>query len=161
MSIRTLIPALLVLLMLPAVSFAEDDGVVERLDIGTTQAVFEDATRAEPIELSSAEDAAAYFEGEQLAALNEQVDWETHSVLIFAWRGSGQDRMDVEMIGDTSDEVRFVYRPGRTRDLRPHVYVFALEQGVVWEVGGGPGGRKGVTPACGWRGRGVHCGDDD
>lgn len=143
MTIRILVPALLllVLLMLPAVSFGEDGEVVVRVEVQPTQKVFEDATRGAPIELASAEDAAAYFEGEQLEAINEQVDWETHSVLIFAWRGSGQDRMEVELIGDTSDEVRFVYRPGRTRDLRPHVYVFVLEQGVVWEVGGGPGGR--------------------
>ena len=133
MSFRYLIPALLLLLALPSVSFG-DESIVVRVEAVPSQAVFDDASRSEPIELSSAEAAAAYFSGEQLTALNESVDWDTHSVLIFAWRGSGGDRMEAQVDADSPDEVRFVYTGGRTRDLRPHIYVYVLEQGVVWEV---------------------------
>lgn len=132
MALRFLIPAMIGLLLLPAVLIAgDDDTLVRRLDAVPGPTIFEAASRNEPAQIGSAEDAAEYFDAAQLALLNEQVDWDETSLLIFAWRGSGQDRMTAQTEDDT---VRFVYTPGRTRDLRPHVYVFAVQQGVVWEV---------------------------
>jgi hypothetical protein len=45
--------------------------------------------------------------------------------------------MSYNLKKDTSDEsnageVEFTYRPGRTRDLRPHTKVYAIEDDVLW-----------------------------
>ncbi|MEM9414534.1 MAG: hypothetical protein AAGA29_03530 [Planctomycetota bacterium] len=137
MVLQYVFSALLGLMILPATSLAGDEaqeGIVRQVDAAPGQGIFDAASREEPLVLSSAEDAASHFEGEQLAALNEAVDWEDEAVLVFAWRGSGQDRMTAQTEAENPDTVRFVYTPGRTRDLRPHVYVYVLKQGVVWEV---------------------------
>lgn len=130
--------AILFLLLMPAMLFAEskEQPVVEKLDIAPKHAVFEDATRAKPIGLTSAEDAGKYFEGEALKQINKQVNWTTQQVLIFAWRGSGGDRMTTEVKEGPDDSliVQYIYTAGRTRDLRPHTYVYAVRKGVKWEV---------------------------
>ncbi|XAM00310.1 hypothetical protein OT109_02760 [Phycisphaeraceae bacterium D3-23] len=149
MTLRFLIPALLGLLILPASSQAGDDegdsaAIVRQLDVSPGRDIFDSASRAEPLEIASAADAAAHFDADALAALNDAVDWETEHVMVFAWRGSGQDRMTAQVDADNPDTVRFVYTPGRTRDLRPHVYVYVVKQGVVWEVATGrPGPGRG------------------
>jgi len=72
--------------------------------------------------------------GDALAKLKEQVDFEKQIVLVFAWRGSGQDQMDFTVAESYPEQVRFRYKPGRTRDLRPHVYVYALRSNVTWST---------------------------
>ncbi|MFI4859595.1 MAG: hypothetical protein ACIAXF_02820 [Phycisphaerales bacterium JB063] len=137
MFMRMFLPALVGLMMIPTALLAgegEDTPLVRQIAASPNRDVFETARWNEPIELASAGDAAEYFEADQLAALNAAVDWEQEAVLVFAWRGSGGDRMTAQTDADNPDTVRFLYTRGLTRDLRPHVYVFVLKQGVVWEV---------------------------
>ncbi len=63
----------------------------------------------------------------------EQVDFEKQIVLVFAWRGSGQDKLDYVVAESFPEQITFTYRPGRTRDLRPHVYAYALRSNVAWK----------------------------
>lgn len=117
----------------PDVPDLPEKPVVEKLEVTAEAAVFDDASRNRPLELTSADQAKAYFSEAQLAALNGMVDWDSQRVLVFAWRGSGQDKLatDVEQ-GDDGPSVKFIYTPGLTRDLRPHVYIFAIQNGVEW-----------------------------
>jgi hypothetical protein len=69
-----------------------------------------------------------------VAKLARQVDFEQQFVLLFAWRGSGQDRFRYTVAESYPEQVFFTYRAGRTRDLRPHVYVYALRSNVKWNV---------------------------
>lgn len=50
------------------------------------------------------------------------VDFKKEKLAIFAWAGSGQDKITF----DTKEgkKVAFTYAPGRTRDLRQHVAIF-------------------------------------
>ena len=75
-----------------------------------------------------------YFSEDALAALTKQVDFEQRVVLVFAWRGSGQDRLSYSVAESFPEQVFFEYKPGRTKDLRPHVYVFALRANVKWRM---------------------------
>jgi hypothetical protein len=54
-------------------------------------------------------------------------------VLVFAWRGSGQDKLEVDVMESYPEQLRFVYTPGRTRDLRPHVAVFVVRSDVSYD----------------------------
>ena len=116
---------------------------VEELSLSAKQSVFDDATRDKPLELKSAEDAKAYFSDDQLKVLNKNVDWDKQTVLVFAWRGSGQDKMEAKVHekGDDGLLVEFVYTAGRTRDLREHTRFFAVRKGVAWKRSDGKFGR--------------------
>ncbi|MFN3165665.1 MAG: hypothetical protein ACE37H_01230 [Phycisphaeraceae bacterium] len=137
---QTLALCLSILMLTPACLVAQEQepgtvAAVTRLDATPEQSVFDDATRVKPLELGSAEAAQAYFTGDALKALNKAVDWERQTVLVFAWRGSGQDKLSTQ-VKEQGDgiAVHFVYSPGRTRDLRPHTYVYAVRNGVSWET---------------------------
>ena len=65
------------------------------------------------------------------------VDFSQQCLLVFAWRGSGQDKLDYSVAESFPEQVAFAYQPGRTRDLRPHVKVFAVRANVNWSVRGG------------------------
>lgn len=85
-----------------------------------------------PIEIKSAEDAAKSFGKEAAAKLAEKVDFAEQIVLVFAWRGSGQDKLTYQVAESFPEQITFTRKPGRTRDLRPHVHVFALRNNVKW-----------------------------
>ena len=89
-----------------------------------------------PVELRSLEDAKKHFEGDALDQLKAKVDFGNHILLVFAWRGSGQDKLDYVVMESFPEQIAFSRRPGRTRDLRPHVHVFALRSNVKWRAGG-------------------------
>ena len=89
-----------------------------------------------PTRIATEEEAAKVFEGEALAKLKEKVDFEKQIVLVFAWRGSGQDKLNHVVLESFPEQVRFSIERGRTRDLRPHVHVFALRSNVDWAAGG-------------------------
>lgn len=83
-----------------------------------------------PLLLQSIDEAAAYLGEKHLAALKDKVNFSKQEVLVFAWLGSGQDRIAYEVLESLPEQIRFSYQPGRTRDLRPHVKVFAVRSDV-------------------------------
>ncbi|MEX0867501.1 MAG: hypothetical protein WD030_09085 [Pirellulales bacterium] len=97
--------------------------------------IFEAASRTEPLVVKSKEQAAEQFDRQTVAKLREVVDFDEQFVLVFAWRGSGQDKLDYEVAESFPEQITFNYTPGRTRDLRPHVYIFALRNNVTWRMG--------------------------
>ncbi len=108
--------------------------IVAVKNVRPKKTVFDISGRKKPIVIQTAKQAAEHFAGDQLEALSKQVDFDKQLVLVFAWRGSGQDRLDYVVMESFPEQVRFTYKPGRTRDLRPHVYVFALRSNVKWSV---------------------------
>jgi len=112
--------------------------------------IFRAATRNKPLSIRSEEDAAAHFPQTALATLKKQVDFTQQTVLVFAWRGSGQDRLTYAVAESFPEQVFFKFRPGRTRDLRPHMRIFALRSNVKWRGPDGKafgGGKAATAPA--------------
>jgi hypothetical protein len=129
---RTVLIASLVLPLLSALVAWAQPAITEIEGAKPNRSVFKDASLRAPLEIRSAEEAARHFGEDALAALKKQVDFEKQLVLIFAWRGSGQDRLTYAILDSNPEQVRFSYRPGRTRDLRPHLYLYALRTNVRW-----------------------------
>jgi hypothetical protein len=96
--------------------------------------IFEAASRNAPLVLRSADEAARHFDAANAAALARRVNYARQVVLVFAWRGSGQDRLDAAVAESYPEQVFFTFRPGRTRDLREHVRIFALRKNVAWRA---------------------------
>lgn len=96
--------------------------------------VFRATKGRSPIVVRSRDELAKHISEDQLAKLQKQVDWQQQQVMIFAWRGSGQDRLEFDVLESFPEQIVFRYLPGRTRDLRPHLYVFAIRSNVKWRV---------------------------
>lgn len=118
--------------------FAQDGDLppIRKLDVQPQAKAFEDSGRAKPLVLRSKDEAAKYFSEPQLGKLVDAVDFARQIVLVFAWRGSGQDRLDYAVLESFPEQIVFSFTPGRTRDLRPHVRVLALRSNVKWRFRG-------------------------
>jgi hypothetical protein len=66
--------------------------------------------------------------------LSHEVDFSQQVLLVFAWRGSGQDRLEYQVHSSPPGVVAFLFSPGRTRDLREHQQVFVLRSDWAWSV---------------------------
>jgi hypothetical protein len=108
--------------------------MVEIPGVAANQGIFASATRSEPVVIRSQGEAAHHFGADERAKLVRLVDFSRQFILVFAWRGSGQDRMDAAVAESFPEKVFFRHLPGMTRDLRPHVRIFALRNGVTWRV---------------------------
>jgi len=118
----------------PALAAAEPPPI-ERLSLVTPlPKVFQAATRLEPLEIRTEEEAARFFSENQLARLLDRVDLEKQVVLIFAWSGSGQDRLEYTVAESDPEQITFQITPGRTRDLRQHQHLYLLRKNVTWSV---------------------------
>ena len=113
---------------------ANYEPITELKNLRAEEAVFKDASRTKPVVLKSLKNGAKYFDEEELAAISKTVDFEKQIVLLFAWKGSGQDRLQYVIKESLPEQVMFSYKPGRTRDLRPHVKVYILRSNVKWAV---------------------------
>ena len=135
---RSLMPFLVALAVAANALAAEPDAdippVKEVKDVAPSPDVFTAAKRGEPLVFKTADEAAKYFGEEALATLKEHVDFDQQIVLLFAWRGSGQDKLIYDVAESFPEQIAFAIKPGRTRDLRPHVHIFALQGNVKWSV---------------------------
>jgi hypothetical protein len=117
-----------------AASASALDPILAVKHVRPNQSVFKGSSPRKPLVIRTAEQAAEHFAKDQLEALNKQVDFQKQVVLLFAWRGSGQDRLGYVVMESYPEQIGFTYKPGRTRDLRPHVHIFALRSNVKWSV---------------------------
>ena len=139
MSARTLFNSAAVLLLCGAAWAGQPTGsapVMQSIDgVRPTAAAFKLSPRGEPLVIRSAGDAARCFDPDAVKKLSTRVDFEEQFVLLFAWSGSGQDKLKSEAADGETPKVWFRIARGRTRDLRRHAEVFALRRGVAFEFG--------------------------
>ena len=114
---KLILSAVTVAFALPAVLDAADPEafvppIQEMKDIRPTADVFQAAKRGKPLELKTADEAAKFFGEEALAALQEKVDFDEQIVLVFAWRGSGQDKLSYVVAESFPEQITFTITPG-------------------------------------------------
>lgn len=92
--------------------------------------------RVKPKTFEAAEALAEAVGDKAAEKIGEQVDFRHEFLVFFQWAGSGQDKLSFEIDQQAeTPKVVFKFRPGRTRDLRPHAYLYAIRKGVSWEIG--------------------------
>jgi len=101
-----------------------------RLNVKPTKVAF--GKWSQPTVLRTAEEAAKHFGEKPL----EGVDFKKQIVLLFAWQGSGGDKLEYVVAESFPEQIMFSMKPGLTRDLRQHVHVFALRSNVKWSIKG-------------------------
>ena len=91
--------------------------------------------RAKPKTFEAAEELAEAVGDKAVEKIGEQVDFHNQFLVFFQWAGSGQDKLSFQIDEEgEAPKVVFKFRPGRTRDLRPHAYLYAIRKGVTWEI---------------------------
>jgi len=138
MSHRHLLSSLVCLLLMTATVSATSVSQIKPIqDLAGAKpnlAFLNDAGWDAPIVLRNKKDLARYFAKDELDKMMAKVDLKKQVVLIFAWRGSGGDRLSYDVLESFPEQIVFKLKPGRTKDLPQHVHVFALQSNVKWSV---------------------------
>ena len=140
MSRRTLVLSVVAAFVLPVITLGEQvhDPAVPPIQavkgVQPKPSVFKAGGWSKPLIIRSQKEATEHFADAAVATLMKRVDFKQQIVLVFAWRGSGQDRLTYSVAESYPEQVFFTFRPGRTRDLRPHVRVYALRSNVTWRA---------------------------
>ena len=86
---------------------------------------------------------ALFSDAKAMEVLTKAVDFKSQKLVVFNWAGSGRD--DVYVAVDTDDDgkesIRFGYRRGMTRDLRPHRRLYVIPADQEWTVKVDPAAR--------------------
>ena len=127
-------PGHIILLMLKTSWGSEP--IVEIVDVQPKASAFLFDGASKPVVIYSVDEITKYFDAKNSANLKSKVDFSQQEVLVFAWRGSGQDRIEYEVLESFPEQIRFSYRRGRTRDLRQHFKIFVVRSDVKCIVNG-------------------------
>lgn len=136
-SARTFAALLSVLALFGAAAAVHAQEPIVRLDAKPKKPVF--GAWNKPMVLRSAGDAEKVFDKDALAALSKKVDFKKQFVLVFAWFGSGGDKLEYTIAESFPEQITFSLKPGLTDDIRPHVQVFALRSNVRTSIRGADG----------------------
>lgn len=110
--------------------------IVEIVDVQPKASAFLFDGASKPVVIYSVDEITKYFDAKNSANLKSKVDFSQQEVLVFAWRGSGQDRIEYEVLESFPEQIRFSYLRGRTRDLRQHFKIFVVRSDVKCIVNG-------------------------
>ena len=105
--------------------------IIEITSVRTNETVFDKSSAMKPLQIQNKEELKEYLAPGQISNF-DLVNFDRQQILIFAWRGSGQDKLSYTV--ESSKDVKFSLQRGRTRDLRSHVKIYAVRLDVVLET---------------------------
>jgi hypothetical protein len=105
---------------------------IVRLDVKPAKPAFGQWDK--PLVIRTAEDAGKHFDKDALEVMAKKVDFKKQFVVVFAWRGSGGDKLDYTVAESFPEQIGFSHKAGFTDDLRSHIHVFALRNNVKWSI---------------------------
>lgn len=124
---------LIVVAGLPAGDGKKSIRAVQEFDVKGVSFMRKGASATKPIPIRSEDDLKKLEGAARLQdLLRAKVNFKRQTALVFAWSGSGQDR--VVFKGVRLGQAVFTFTPGLTRDYRPHLNVFTLPAGMKWIV---------------------------
>ena len=88
---------------------------------------------AHPLVITSAEEAVSYFDEFAVKTLERRVDWSKQSVLVFAWTGAADDRLQVLNGVDDNLDRLFLLTPGKSAGQRKHLEVYRVDHDMQWD----------------------------
>ncbi len=106
--------------------------VMEIDGVPVKDSAYDLGNRDKPVAIKNREEAAQYIDADALDKLDKQIDFQNQVLLLFAWRGSGQDKLEVMVMESYPEQLDFNYQPGRTRDLRQHAKLYAVRANVSY-----------------------------
>lgn len=98
------------------------------------KSAFKAAAWNKPIVVSSRDAAAKLFGKAELERLAKEVDFQKQFLLVFAWQGSGGDKLNIAIAESFPEQIFFSLKPGVTDDIASHLHVYALRSNVRWSA---------------------------
>ena len=127
-----------VLIAAPLAMAAGEPGKLRELDVKGLKIAFEKSRVNKPTLITTADELDKAIP--DAGALKKQVDFTKDKLILFAWGGSGGDKL-TSRITDDGKTVVFTYKGGLTRDLRRHVRLFAIPKNADIKYEGFPGSK--------------------
>ena len=87
-----------------------------------------------PIIVQSMEEANKRLTRASMEKLADFVDFKDQQVVVFAWQGSGQDRLNCFLLNSPNPIAQVQYNPGFTRDLRTHCIIYSMPKDAKLDV---------------------------
>lgn len=106
---------------------------LREIDAKNIKVEFEKGRVTKPHVIASDEDLAKAIPDSE--AIKKQVDFTKEKLLLFAWGGSGGDKLTAKL-NLTGKVAVFTYKGGLTRDFRRHVHLFVLPRNADFKVVG-------------------------
>ena len=128
-----------IVMIVTVAGVASAQQAIVELKVMPEKSVFKDAKWNKPIVIKSADDVAMHFGKDAQDAIAKAVDFKKQIVLVFAWQGSGGDKLEYKILESFPEQVPFSMQLVLTRDLRQHSRVFAIRSNVKWSVPGEKG----------------------
>jgi hypothetical protein len=125
-------------LIVPLGLSAGEVGKLREIDAKGVNVDFEKGSVSKPKMIASAEDLDKAIP--KADAIKKKVDFSKDKLLLFAWGGSGGDKLTAKL-SDDGKTVVFTYKAGLTRDFRRHVHLFAMPKNAEFKLEGVPAGR--------------------
>lgn len=108
---------------------------VKNLDIKYSQETYKKVSAKSSaedfIELTSEKEALEYFTEAELKLIKKSIDFKKQKLLVLAWKGSGADRINVDILESFPEQLVFSYKRGMTRDIKPHFKIFAVAKRIT------------------------------
>ena len=120
-------------LIIPLSLAAGEPGKMREIDTKGVKVDFEKGRVGEPKTIATADEFDKALPGAD--AVKKQVDFAKDKLVLFAWGGSGGDKL-TSKISDDGKTVTFGYTPGLTRDFRRHVHLFAIPKNADFKIEG-------------------------
>lgn len=98
---------------------------------------FEKGKVSAPKTFSTAEELAKAIPNSD--SITKQVDFGREKLVLFAWGGSGGDKLTAKA-GADGKQITFQFTQGLTFDYRPHIYLFAVPKMAELKISGAPPG---------------------
>jgi hypothetical protein len=124
----TLTAAALIVLSAACEQPGDKDGVLRELSL-TVPYKGPFATATTPTKIASAEEAEKILPGEPHL---KQFNFTQEYILLFAWKGSGQDKLSYRIEKGNDPAVVFTFVGGKTKDLRTHIRLYAIAKNASW-----------------------------
>jgi hypothetical protein len=107
------------------------------LDVKGLKIVVKESDKLKPAKITNKEELEkAVDDKEAREKIAKQVDFAKEYLVLFRWSGSGGDKLSFKLKRtEGGEDAVFMLRPGLTRDLRPHVKLFALPNNVGHKIG--------------------------
>lgn len=84
--------------------------------------------------LKSEKEAREILSSDSAEYLLGKVDFDRQLLVVFAWTGSGKDKLMYEVAESLPEQVRFKLERGTTKDYVHHVTPFILRKNVRWKM---------------------------
>ncbi|MFO0841720.1 MAG: hypothetical protein U0797_04865 [Gemmataceae bacterium] len=117
----------------------KDDAVpkAREVDVKDLKIVVKEDAKPKPVKITSKKELEeAVEDGEAREKIGKQVDFAREYLVLFRWSGSGGDKLSFQVKkAEGGEDAVFLLQPGLTRDLRPHVKLYAIANNVGYKIG--------------------------